>query len=117
MLQQRFDAASSREWLTKLAAADIPAAPIKTVSEALSDAQTLSRGLIVEIDHPSLAKAKSIANPVRFAGHPVLYRMPPPLLGEHNREILGELHLSDTELHRALCTACRSGVSEDTPVR
>lgn len=111
LLQQRFDAASSREWLSRLAEADIPAAPMQTVGEALSDAQTLSRGLIVEIDHPSLAKARSIANPVRLAAHPVLYRMPPPLLGEHNREILGELRLSDSELESALCTACRNGVS------
>jgi len=115
LLQQRFDAASSREWLTRLAAADIPASPMQTVGEALSDAQTLSRGLIVEIDHPSLVKARSIANPVRLAGHPVIYRMPPPRLGEHNREILGELRLSDSELESALITACSNGVSEDRP--
>lgn len=114
LLQQRFDAAASREWLAKLAAADIPAAPMHTVGEALSDAQTLSRGLIVEIDHPSLAKARSIANPVRLAEHPVLYRLPPPLLGEHNRQILGELSLSDSELESALCTACQGGVSSSS---
>jgi formyl-CoA transferase/CoA:oxalate CoA-transferase len=114
LLQQRFDAAASREWLAKLAAADIPAAPMHTVGEALSDAQTLSRGLIVEIDHPSLAKARSIANPVRLAEHPVLYRLPPPLLGEHNRQILGELSLSDSELESALCTACQGGASSSS---
>ena len=114
LLQQRFDAAASREWLAKLAAADIPAAPMHTVGEALSDAQTLSRGLIVEIDHPSLAKARSIANPVRLAEHPVLYRLPPPLLGEHNRQILGELSLSDSELESALRTACQGGASSSS---
>ena len=110
LLQQRFEVASSREWLVKFASADIPAAPMQTVGEALSDRQTLSRGLIVEMDHPLLAKARSIANPVRLAEHPVLYRLPPPLLGEHNREILGELSLSDSELENALCTACTSDV-------
>jgi len=110
LLQRRFDAASSREWLAQLAAADIPAAPMQTVGEALSDAQTLSRGLIVEIDHPLLAKARSIANPLRLADHPVLYRLPPPLLGEHNRQVLAELRLSDSELETALCTVCKSGV-------
>ena len=114
LLQQRFDAAASREWLAKLTAAGIPAAPMHTVTEALSDAQTLSRGLIVEIDHPSLAKARSIANPVRLTEHPVLYRLPPPLLGEHNRQILGELSLSDSELESALCTACQGGVSSSS---
>ena len=107
MLQGRFDAASSREWLRKLASADIPAAAMQTVGEALNDPQTLARGLVVEIEHPLLTKARSIANPVRLAEHQVLYRLPPPLLGEHNRQILGELSLSDSELESALCTACR----------
>ena len=107
MLQRRFDAASSREWLRKLASAGIPAAAMQTVGEALNDPQTLARGLVVEIEHPLLAKARSIANPVRLAEHQVLYRLPPPLLGEHNRQILGELSLSDSELESALCTACR----------
>jgi len=107
MLQRRFDAASSREWLRKLASADIPAAAMQTVGEALNDPQTLARGLVVEIEHPLLTKARSIANPVRLAEHRVLYRLPPPLLGEHNRQILGELSLSDSELESALCSACR----------
>jgi len=107
MLQRRFDAASSREWLRKLASAGIPAAAMQTVGEALNDPQTLARGLVVEIEHPLLAKARSIANPVRLAEHQVLYRLPPPLLGEHNRQILGELSFSDSELESALCTACR----------
>ena len=107
MLQRRFDAASSQEWLRKLASADIPAAAMQTVGEALNDPQTLARGLVVEIEHPLLTKARSIANPVRLAEHQVLYRLPPPLLGEHNRQILGELSFSDSELESALCTACR----------
>jgi crotonobetainyl-CoA:carnitine CoA-transferase CaiB-like acyl-CoA transferase len=110
LLQQRFDLDPSQAWLAKLAAADIPAAPMQTVGEALSDPQTLSRGLIVEIDHPTLAKARSIANPVRLAAQPVVYRLPPPLLGEHNRQILSELRLSESELERALATACKNGV-------
>ena len=110
LLQQRFDLDSSQAWLAKLAAADIPAAPMQTVGEALADPQTLSRGLIVEIDHPTLAKARSIANPVRLADQPVVYRLPPPLLGEHNRQILSELRLPENELERALGTACKNGV-------
>ena len=112
MLQRRFDAASSREWLRKLASADIPAAAMQTVGEALNDPQTVARGLVVEIEHPLLTKARSIANPVRLAEHQVLYRLPPPLLGEHNRQVLGELSLSDSELESALCTACRRWTPE-----
>lgn len=111
LLQQRFETAAAKTWLKKFAGTDIPAAAIQTVGEALSDSQTLSRGLVVEIDHPSLGKARSIANPVRLVEHPVMYRLPPPLLGEHSREILGEIGLSDLEIEGALHAACKMAIS------
>jgi crotonobetainyl-CoA:carnitine CoA-transferase CaiB-like acyl-CoA transferase len=106
ILQKKFDARSSGEWLTKLRDADIPAAPIQTVGEALGDPQTLARGLVVELEHPTLQSAKSIANPIRFREQPIVYRLPPPLLGEHNRNILKELKYSEREIEAALKEAC-----------
>ena len=107
LLQQRFDTQPASAWLACLVTSDIPAAPIQTVGEALNDAQTLSRGLVVEIDHPTLKIARSIANPVRSEAQPVLYRLPPPLLGEHNRQILRELGFSQAESDTALRLACQ----------
>jgi crotonobetainyl-CoA:carnitine CoA-transferase CaiB-like acyl-CoA transferase len=107
-LQQLFEGHTSSEWLGKLKDADIPAAAIQSVSEALNDAQTLARGLVVEIEHPTLKTARSIANPVRFDGQPIVYRLPPPLLGEHTRAILSELKYTESEVQSALRIACRS---------
>lgn len=91
LLQARFDRDAAAAWLGKFAEAGIPAAPINGVPEALSDAQTLARGLIVQIEHPALGQARSIANPIRFSDTPVTYRLPPPRLGEHTAEILRSL--------------------------
>jgi len=91
LLQDLFQRDTAPIWLAKLAKADIPAAPINTVSEAVNDAQTRARGLIVQIEHPGMSAAKSIANPIRFSSTPVSYRLPPPLLGEHTSEILVSL--------------------------
>ena len=107
LLQQRFDALPAATWLDRLAGADIPAAVIRTVGEALSDPQTLERALVVEIEHPTLKVARSIANPVRSEEQPILYRLPPPLLGEHTRQILQELHFPESSLEAALRDACR----------
>lgn len=100
-LQQRFEQAPAAAWLVRLAEADIPAAPINTVAEALRDAQTLARGLIVQLEHPVLGSVKSIANPVNFSNTPIRYRYPPPLLGEHDREILRSLGYSAEEAELA----------------
>jgi len=106
LLQRRFDERTSEQWLELLKRADIPAAGIQTVGEALSDPQTKARGLVVEIEHPTLQMARSIANPIRYTERPVLYRLPPPLLGEHVRPILGELKYTDEEVAAAMLEAC-----------
>jgi len=93
-LQNIFKQEPAAKWLEKFAAAEIPAAPINTVAEAIEDRQTHARGLIVQLEHPAIGTAKSIANPIRFSNTPVSYRLPPPLLAEHTREILQSLGYS-----------------------
>jgi crotonobetainyl-CoA:carnitine CoA-transferase CaiB-like acyl-CoA transferase len=91
LLTAIFERRPADEWLCRLTAEDIPASAIYTVGEALNDPQAIARGLIVEIQHPTLDMVRSIANPVRFSATPVVYRFPPPLLGEHTQEILQSL--------------------------
>jgi len=94
LLQNIIQQKTAVAWLEKLAQADIPAAPINTVAEAIEGRQTRARGLIVQLEHPAIGTANSIANPVRFSNTPVSYRLPPPLLGEHRAEILQGLGYS-----------------------
>ena len=94
ILQERFAAEPQNIWLERFRNAAIPAAPINTAAEALRDPQALARGVIVQIEHPALRAARSIANPVRFSDMPASYRLPPPMLGEHNEEILRGLGIS-----------------------
>ena len=90
-LQTIFQQKPAASWLEQFAAAEIPAAPINTVAEALDDTQTSARSLIVQLEHPTIGTAKSLANPIRFSSTPASYRLPPPLLGEHTAEILQSL--------------------------
>jgi crotonobetainyl-CoA:carnitine CoA-transferase CaiB-like acyl-CoA transferase len=106
LLQQRFDAQSRDAWLSQLKQADIPAAAIQNVSEALNDPQTKARELVVQLEHPILGAARSIANPIRLSSQPIQYRLPPPLLGEHTRAILQQLQYSEQDIERAAQEAC-----------
>jgi crotonobetainyl-CoA:carnitine CoA-transferase CaiB-like acyl-CoA transferase len=98
ILQNAFRTSPAQAWLQKLAEADIPAAPINTVSEAVNDAQTRARGLIVQIEHPAIGPAKSIANPIRLSNTPVSYHLPPPVLGEHTNVILESMGYTAEEV-------------------
>ena len=91
LLQNIFQQKPAAAWLEKFAESDIPAALINTVAEAIEDRQTRARGLIVQLEHPAIGTAKSIANPILFSSTPVSYRLPPPLLGEHTSAILQSL--------------------------
>ena len=52
----------------------------------------------MQIEHPTIGTAMSIANPIRFSNTPVSYRLPPPLLGEHTHEILQSLGYSANDV-------------------
>jgi formyl-CoA transferase/CoA:oxalate CoA-transferase len=100
-LQKLFQQAPASEWLERLARAEIPSAGIHGVSEAVNDEQTIARKMIVQLEHPALGAIRSIANPVHFSKTPVSYRLPPPLLGEHTREILRSLQFSAEDVEAA----------------
>ncbi len=94
LLQNIFKQKPAVTWLEKFAEEDIPAGPINTVAEAIEHRQTRAHGLFVQLEHPAIGTAKSIANPIRFSNTPVSYRLPPPLLEEHTIEILQGLGYS-----------------------
>jgi crotonobetainyl-CoA:carnitine CoA-transferase CaiB-like acyl-CoA transferase len=97
-LRQSFAQRPASFWLEKLTEARIPAAAIQSVPEALSGPHVQERALIVEIDHPLLGIARSIANPVRMSETPPAYRLPPPLLGQHSSDILKELGFDSAQI-------------------
>ena len=48
--------------------------------------------------HPTLGAYRQIPPPVRFAATPASVRRHAPMLGEHGREVLREVGLSDDEI-------------------
>lgn len=93
-IEKSFAARNAGEWVELLLRAGIPAGPILNYAEALNSEQALARQAVMEIDHPVEGRVKSIGFPVRLSETVQRVRRPPPLLGEHNEEILDELGIS-----------------------
>jgi crotonobetainyl-CoA:carnitine CoA-transferase CaiB-like acyl-CoA transferase len=88
------------EWLSALRAAGVPAGRINTIDQALGDEHLVERGMIVEFEHPALGRIKSLATPVHLSDTPLIYRRPPPRLGEHTEEVLRELEIEQSQIQR-----------------
>jgi glutaryl-CoA transferase len=91
LLHEIFGQRPSQRWLTELEAAGVPCGPINNYKEVFEDPQVRHRGLKVEIPHAAGVPCPAVASPMRFSETPVEYTLPPPLLGEHTREVLGNL--------------------------
>jgi crotonobetainyl-CoA:carnitine CoA-transferase CaiB-like acyl-CoA transferase len=87
------------EWVALLERANVPGGPINTLDRVFADPHVRARGARVEVEHPCYGLLDLVANPIRLSGTPIEYRGAPPLLGEHNAEVLsGLLEKSAEEL-------------------
>ena len=66
---------------------DIPCGPILSMEELLNEDSLLSTGTVVEVDHPTRGKYRSVGNPIKLSDCPTEVKRS-PLLGEHTEEIL-----------------------------
>lgn len=88
-----FRAGKREDWLRRLIARDVPAAPINTLDEVFADPQVKSYGFPIEVEHPQMGKMQLIGNAVDMSRTPPTIDRPPPVLGEQTEEILGALGL------------------------
>jgi len=78
------------DWMKTLADAGIPCGRVRTVAEALEDPQVAARGLLLDLDHPRAGRGRYVGSPLAISGADRGSRRPPPLLGQHTAEVLGE---------------------------
>ena len=88
LLAEMFLSHSTDEWLKLLNSAEVPCAPVQTVDQVFKAPQVLHREMLVQVEHPTAGPVRMAGIPVKFSATPASVRLPPPLLGQHNEEVL-----------------------------
>ena len=98
LLQEYFLTRAADDWVADLQQHNVPAGPINDLADVFSDPQVLHREMLLEMPHPTLGAIKQTGLPIKFSLTPGGLDRPPPLLGEHNGQILKDLGYSDAQI-------------------
>ncbi|GAB4192234.1 MAG: CoA transferase [Thalassobaculales bacterium] len=93
-----FAARSTADWLARLEAAGVPAAPVRSIGEMLEAPQTLARDMVIEVDHAALGPVKSLGTPVKIDGRTRPGRRGAPRLGADTAAVLAEAGFTAAEI-------------------
>ena len=90
----------ANEAAERLVARGIPAAALLDQRRASFHPQMAARGFFEELDHPVVGVHPIAGPPFRYATVDRWQRAPTPTMGQHNREVLAEIGLSDSQIDR-----------------
>ena len=89
LLADVFATRTADEWIDALETASVPCAPIRSMDEVFSSPE--GAAMVEAVDDPQRATTlRLLRNPIRFDGMTLDTRLPPPVLGAHTDEVLGE---------------------------
>ncbi|MDO5533874.1 MAG: CoA transferase [Propionibacteriaceae bacterium] len=86
-LETCFVGRTTAEWLDLLARIDVPASPVNSIEDLLTDEHLNQVGFFTEYDHPTEGRIKTTRFPVEFSRTPATDFSPPSALGADTARI------------------------------
>jgi crotonobetainyl-CoA:carnitine CoA-transferase CaiB-like acyl-CoA transferase len=90
-LEPTFAASTVDEVVAALEAVGVPVGPVLDIGAVLTDPATAQRQLVLEFDRTDVDGARVVNTPWKIDGVAPTVRRPPPHLGEHTADVLGEV--------------------------
>jgi crotonobetainyl-CoA:carnitine CoA-transferase CaiB-like acyl-CoA transferase len=88
------------EWVELFRGEESMCEAVLTIDEVEHDPHAIARKMIIEMDHPTEGKIKGIGVPIKFSETEATDIAPPPIMGQHNGEILSMIGLSGAEIDK-----------------
>jgi len=98
----RLAAKTSAEWQVLLEAADIICGPIAEYDAVMAQPQLAHNGAIVEMEHPRAGTVRMPGSAIGDRDAQARVRLPPPMVGEHSREVLADFGFAKSEIETLL---------------
>jgi len=90
ILKPMFLTKTVNEWLSVIGD-EFPCGPINNLERTFSMPQLEAREMLVRMQHSTIGNLPLVGSPLKFSDTSVVYKLPPPRLGEHTEEVLDEL--------------------------
>jgi CoA:oxalate CoA-transferase len=112
LLAERVAVREAGDLLEALDRAGVPSGKIRNVPEALAAAAKAGDPATLTVEHSTLGALELVRSAVRIDGGSTAPPLPPPLLGEHTRDVLRELGKSDAEVDELLASGVVQALAE-----
>lgn len=93
---------TTEDWLSLLAANDLPAVPVHRIEDLEHDPHVVATGFVQTVEHPTEGLVKQVRPTHEFSATPASIFRHAPNLGEHTREILEEAGMSSSDVDRLI---------------
>lgn len=98
VLRRIFPLRTTAEWHALLGAADIPSAPLHSLSTIMDDPHLNEIGFFEQQEHPVEGSVRTMRVPSTWSLTQPRHSGPAPTLGQHTRAVLSEIGYSDMEI-------------------